>query len=192
MARITHRGRVLDASGQPLYQAHVITINSNPKRGVVTDQNGWFTVVGNLHESFEISHIGFTGQIFRLDRYMGDKTYSLSENVNELEGVIVSPREQHYPKIPKNSSFNLDNIFQTLGDVFNATVRPAQTKVVTTRAGIATGNQNINANLLRRGINTDNNLSTPTNWVKDNPLAASGIVVAVIALGAMIFKNKEA
>ena len=197
MANIIHRGRVLDAFGKPLYQAHVITINSDPKRGVVTDQEGYFTVDGGLHEAFEITHIGFKPRIFRLERYMTDKTYNLNEDATELNEVVVSPRNP----APQRPRVDLGSIFQTIGNVFGENknngvntppFNPIDIKVPTITNPIFVPKPDLPPVLKTRVNNTpiqDGN--SITDWIKDNPIATAGIVLGTLALGALALGKKK-
>lgn len=205
MAKIVHRGRVTDISGQPLWGAHIITINSTPRRFATTDQDGYFAVEGELHESFEITYLGFKSQIFRLERYMTDKTYRMLEDAAQLDEVVVTPRNPTVtPQPKKTSGFDLGSIFATIGNVFGGDnnsgvfntppIAPMPTPKVPTA---------ILPPVLRQDQPTAPVYNTPvpapapqtsggiTDWVKNNPLQAGGLaLLAILAGTALVGKNK--
>lgn len=183
MANIVHRGRVTDQYGQPLMGAHIVTINSSPKRGTVTDQNGNFTVNGNLHESFQIGYMGFKGQIFRLDRNMPDKVYGLEEDAYQLDGVVVRP---HKPVPDKNKGIDFGGIFDAIGDIFGNIKPPAQNNPVYTGNPYPTAPNNGQGNVYNP--QKEQSLSA---WVKENPVASLGIFLGAAALGAVAIKKSK-
>ena len=180
MAKIVHRGRVMDETGQPLMGANIVTINSTPKRGTITDYNGYFTVDGELGESFEITFMGFKSQIFRLDRYMQDRVYNLKEDAFALNEVVVTPRT---PAPKPKSGFNLGGIFDAIGDIFG------NVKPITTTTPPYAGSQ------LPIGYGTNPQYQQPApetrSWISRNPLQAGGIALGLIALGAYAMKNNK-
>jgi|GEM_PF-2690348 len=203
MSRIIHRGRVIDEQGQPLYQAHIITTNSTPRKFTVSDQNGNFEVVGDLHETFEITHIGFKARIFRLDRFMRDTTYRLYEDVNELEGVVVTPRNPvPQQPAPKRDNSWLGDIFGTIGGIFGnggqvmntPPFRPTEIKIPT-NVGPIYNPTAIPGNSQQPGnqyVPPINNGSSINDWISENPLASGGLLIAAIVGGAMLLKKKDA
>lgn len=190
MSTIIHTGRVVDESGQALIGAEILTINSTPKRGVITDVNGNFIVDGSLHEVFQIQYLGFEPVIFRLDKYMGKPTYRLKEEAFQLDGFTGTPNEPYVPVVKKPSNASLWQIFGGVADslldnanVFNPIdpIRTQQIKVNTTTNGVAlfSGDQ-----ITTTG--SQGRVAKPkiTNWLNDNPLLAGGFMVGAIALGA--------
>ena len=202
--KIIHRGRVVDEAGKPLVGANIVTINSNPKRGVITDSSGNFVVDGSLHESFEIKFLGFGSQIFRLDRFMGNKTYRLKESATELDGFTGYPKTPTPPR--RNTGIDLEAIFGTVLDgVFKTDptilqtpgFNPAQIKVPTITAPLT-----INPVLPSVGPGGQpNRVQSPpvqsggggvTDWVKNNPLTAGGLLLAAIGIGTVALNKNKA
>ncbi len=198
MSKIIHSGRVVDESGQPLVGAHVLTVNSNPKRGVITDANGNFSVDGSLHEVFEIGFLGFESQIFRLDKYMGKQTYRLKEDAYELDGYTGTPSRQLPPKVDRRTDTELWNIFGGIADgiLTNANVftpiqaRQAQFKVETTSNGPVLFTNQIKAGDMAKRVPTP---ETPKggfkDWLNNNPLTAGGLLLGALAIGTYYYTN---
>jgi len=82
----TLKGKVLDASGNPLPGASLVLVGST--RGVVTDLDGSFSISVSRGDKLIVSFLGMEDQIFTV---VDDKKVSikLKDKGNELEGLTV-------------------------------------------------------------------------------------------------------
>lgn len=87
-AQITQiKGRVLGEDGFPIIGANIILVG-NESNGTITDIEGNFSISAPLNSSLEISFIGYTTKILKLD---GKSTYEivLKEDTKRLDEVVV-------------------------------------------------------------------------------------------------------
>ncbi len=86
-AKVKISGQVFDESGEGIPGANV-SIKSNPSVGTITDMDGRFILNASAKDVLIISFVGYNTQEFPLNGKT-NITVSLSQNVNELEGVEV-------------------------------------------------------------------------------------------------------
>lgn len=182
MSKVIHKGRVLDEQGQPLWGAHVITLNSTPRRFTTTDVNGNFAVDGNVGESFQITYLGFSPINFTLKSVNIDKTYRMVESAEQLNEVTVTPRPTTTTK-PRNP-WDIGGFLSNVGNIFtgasqNLATPPINPITATGQAGqVYVPPTPSNGGLLQ--------------WFKDNPMWTGILVLGAIAgTGYVLSKNEE-
>ena len=98
------RGRVTDASGQPLSGA-TITVKNGGKT-VATDANGNFSIDAEVGQTLVISFVGYTATEIVVRQGMPALRISLSATVSELNAVaLVSTGYQQLPRERSAGSF---------------------------------------------------------------------------------------
>lgn len=158
------KGKVVDESGNPLWGAHIITLLP-PKKGVTTDKNGNFSLVGRTEEAYEIGFIGFKSQSFRLGRTNESKTFVLKEDAFALDEVVVSPRT---PDIVDTSG---------IPDIFNPILSDPDVLQIPKKPVAS-------APAKKRGI---------LDLIKENPIIALAVGFAgAIGIGALLGTIKSA
>jgi hypothetical protein len=184
MAKVIHRGRVTDEQGQPLWGAHIVTLNSTPKRAATTDVNGNFTVDGNIGESWQITYIGFKPINLTLKAVNVDKTYRMVESAEQLNEVTVTPR----PKTPVKTKnpWDIGGFLSDIGSVFTGASQSIATPPILPNNGLTTTGQQGQVYVP----------PTPGNggllqWLKDNPMWTGIIVLAAIAGTGYVLSKKE-
>ena len=80
------KGKVLDQAGLPLPGANIIVKGTN--NGVLTDFDGFFSIVANEGDILEISYLGF--QRVEMVATKKEMLITLRENIDQLEEVIVT------------------------------------------------------------------------------------------------------
>ena len=97
------KGKILDATNQPLYLANITIVTGSQinKFGTVANENGEFSLSNDIispNSQFKISYQGFKPQFFKASELQG-KTIKLEEDTIGLEEVIIRPKDK-----PKNTS----------------------------------------------------------------------------------------
>ncbi len=94
---MSFRGKVTDRDGNPLVGANITTVLRRPQTnrlaGTITDFNGVFTISDiRPEETWRVTYVGFEEVLFKMPRFGGERNFVLEEDVTQLEGVTVSPR----------------------------------------------------------------------------------------------------
>jgi hypothetical protein len=179
---VKHTGTIVDEAGQPLWGAHVITLNSTPRKFTTTNVNGVFNIEGDIGESFEITFIGFRTQNFTLRLNMLNKRYMLIESAEQLDEVVLTPRT----KVPlkKNNPWDFNGFLENIGNIFT----DASTKIAPINNG---PNNGFTTTLPTRIAPPNQDKKGLSKWVGENPALAGGIVLALIAGTGYALSKKE-
>jgi len=181
---VVHRGKVVDNLGTPLEGAHIISLNTSPRKFTITDQNGNFGIQGEIGESFEITFVGMKTIRFTIYQNTPFKTYQMADSAFELNEVTVTPNK---PLKTNNSNPDwLRNLLTGVTNVFDVASNTANTPPFNVNnTPTVTGQQGVvyvPEVTPKKGLN---------NWISDNPLAAGGIVLALIAGGTYLATKKK-
>ncbi|MBQ8463848.1 MAG: TonB-dependent receptor [Prevotella sp.] len=175
LAQHTIRGTVSDVrTGEPLIGASVI-VKTEKTHGAVTDIDGRFSILTKKEAplTLRVEYLGYRAQDVDIYDFEEDVPIQLTENLNLLEGVVITvPYGQ-----TKKSSFT-----GSAGLIDSKTIEQAQVSNVTkalegTVAGLqsfsSTGQPGSEATILIRGIGSVNASSTPLFVVDGIPYDGS-------------------
>lgn len=171
--KVNYKGRVLDGYNQPLVGANIIS-TTGPKRGVITDIDGYFTLYEDEGQFFQISYVGFKPQLFLVTaNTYATPVFRMAEDVTQLNEVVLTPRQPGGPS-----------------------------KVTVKSPGIVTGTVPGSTGITANGFKTlpapsnqNNSNGKKDIWqqLKDNPLAAAGLFLAgFFVVGAVFGKVAKA
>lgn len=178
---VVHRGRVVDNLSIPLIGAHIISLNSTPRKFAITDQDGNFGIAGEIGESFEITFIGMKPIRLTIYSNMPFKTYQMNEDATQLDEFTGTPTKPstnngNGAEWWRNALSQVSNVLDIARNTANTP--PFQVKNTPT----VTGQQNY----IPSAVPSKN-----SNWIIDNPIAAGGILLALIAGGTYLVTGKN-
>ncbi|MDP4185995.1 MAG: carboxypeptidase-like regulatory domain-containing protein, partial [Bacteroidota bacterium] len=83
---VTIRGKVLDASGQPLPGANISIVGTTT--GVITDAEGYYNIAAKQGDVLKFSYIGYKEQQVQVSKKTSIDVV-LTENLSTLEETVV-------------------------------------------------------------------------------------------------------
>jgi len=87
---LTIQGRVFDSNEPPEALPFVTVSIKDSNKGVITDDNGYFTIEAAKGDLLVFSFIGYTTKEFKVEKAYSNLIISLEEEVGKLEEVVVT------------------------------------------------------------------------------------------------------
>lgn len=83
---LTVQGRVFDSNEPPMALPFVTVSIKDSNMGVITDDNGYFTIEAAKGDLLVFSFIGYTTKEFKVEKAYSNLIISLEEEIGKLEG----------------------------------------------------------------------------------------------------------
>ncbi|WP_027126163.1 SusC/RagA family TonB-linked outer membrane protein [Gelidibacter mesophilus] len=84
------QGRVYDSNEPPMAIAFVTVAVKNTNKGVITDDNGYFTIEVERGDILRFSSVGYSSQEFKVEKAYPDLIISLKEDIAKLDELVIT------------------------------------------------------------------------------------------------------
>ena len=106
-AQLTIKGRVIDELNEPLTYVNVIVANTT--KGVVTDDNGEFTIsnIEKRSATLEISYLGFVTREIKVNKRTPFLKIVLKEESNQLDEIVIVSKPKKRLRKKDNPAYRI-------------------------------------------------------------------------------------